>query len=262
MVLRRAALLVVLSLLAAPLRADLPELKAAGRLRVLAVEGSPQFVALAAGAPPGFERELLESFGQLHKVAVEIVPVAGWDALIPALAEGQGDVAASGITITPARQKLVDFTAETFPTRLVVLTRKPHRVVGSVEELRREKVGTIRGTSMADALEAARVPPAAIDDGFASGALPRGLRSGRVTAVVIGVEDAVLESRLDPQLQLGAFVGAPGSLALAVRKDHPQLRDALSAFLANARRSGAWNRLVVKYFGDAAVDVLRRAQER
>ncbi len=70
-------------------------------------------------------------------------------------------MAASGITITPARQKLVDFTAETFPTRLVVLTRKPHRVVGSVEELRREKVGTIQGTSMADALEAARVlrPP-------------------------------------------------------------------------------------------------------
>ncbi len=261
MVLARVAWLAGLLLLPAPpLAADLAEVKAAGRLRVLAVAGSPQFVSLASGAPPGFERELLESFGHLNKLAVEMVPVAGWDVLIPALAEGRGDVAASGITVTPAREKLVDFTAETFPTRLVVLTRKPHPVVSTLEALRQEKVGTIRGTSMADALKAAQVP--GVDDGFASGTLPRGLRSGRVSAVVIGVEDAVLESRLDPALQLGLFMGPPGSLALAVPKDAPRLREALDAFLANARRSGAWNRLVVKYFGEAAVDVLRRAQEQ
>lgn len=259
---RHAVLLVSFSLLAAPLRADLAELKATGRLRVLAVEGSPQFVALKRGAPPGFERELIEAFAKLNKLQVEIVPLPGWDALIPALAEGKGDLAASGITITPARLKLVDFTAETFPTRLVVLTRKPHRVVNSLGELREEKVGTIKGTSMADALKLAQVPAAQLNDSFGSGMLPGALRTGRVTAVVIGIEDAVLEARHDPSLQLGMFLEPPGSLALAVRKDSPQLREAINTFLANARRSGAWNRLVVKYFGDAAVDLLRRAQEQ
>lgn len=261
--LRRAVLVVSFSLLAAPLlQADLAEVKAAGRLRVLAVGGSPQFVSLTDGAPPGFERELLETFAQLNKVQVEVVPVATWDALIPGLAEGRGDLAASGITITPARQRLVDFTAETFPTRLIVLTRRPHRMVNSIEELRQEKVGTIKGTSMADALKRAQVPAVNIDESFASGGLPGGLRSGRVTAVVIGVEDAVLEARQDPSLQLGMFLGPSGSLAVAVRKECPQLREALNQFLANTRRSGAWSRLAVKYFGDAAVDVLRRAQER
>lgn len=237
------------------------ELKTAGTLRVLAVEGSPQFVNLTPGGRPGFDREVLEGFARVHKLSIELVPVSSWDQLLGALVEGRGDLVAGGVTMTAARQRLVDFTAEIFPTRLVVMTRKPHRVVANLKELREERVGTIRGTSMAEVLAQAAIPAHNLDDSFRSGGLPEGLRAGRITASVIGVEDAVIEQRSDPRIQLGMFLGPRGSLAFAVRKDGPQLRSALDTFIETLRHSPAWSRLVVKYFGDAALDVLRRAQD-
>jgi hypothetical protein len=38
------------------------------------------------------------------------------------------------------------------------------------------------------------------------------------------------------------------------------LLKALDEFLENNRRSGAWSRLVVKYFGKTALDVLKKAR--
>jgi ABC-type amino acid transport substrate-binding protein len=177
------------------------------------------------------------------------------------LVEGRADVVAGRFTATEARRRQVDFTAEVFPTRSVVVTRKPHRVVESVAELRRERVGTVRGTSLANAVAAAGVPPANVDDTVPSGGLPQALRSGQVTAIVLGIENAITERRKDPELQVGAFVGPPGALAWAVRKGDRALLAALDEYVASVRRTPTWSRLVVKYFGDEAPEILKRARD-
>jgi lysine/arginine/ornithine transport system substrate-binding protein len=188
------------------------------------------------------------------------VAVDAWVALIPALLEGKGDVVAGRFTATDSRRKLVAFTTEVFPTRNVVLTRKPHPPVMTVEQLRKEKVGTIKGTSMAEAIAAAGVPAANVDDGLPTGGYDDALRSGRITAGVWGVESAIAAQRQDPDLQLGAFLGPPASLAYAVRKGDTALRAALDEYIENLRRTPSWSRLVVKYFGDAAPEVLKKAR--
>jgi ABC-type amino acid transport substrate-binding protein len=154
----------------------------------------------------------------------------------------------------------VDFTVEVFRTRNVVITRKPSRVVTTLDELRQERVGTIRGTTLAQAVADARVPPRNVDDSIAPTAFGDVLRSGKVTAIVDGVEDALLLQQADPDIQLGLFLGAAESLAFAVRKNAPQLRQALDEYLSNFRRTPSWNRLLVKYFGGSALEVLRRAR--
>ena len=58
----------------------------------------------------------------------------------------------------------------------------------------------------------------------------------------------------------GLFLGPPRSLAYAVRKEDGELRHALDEYVAAFRRSPSWSRLVVKYFGEAAPDVLRKAR--
>jgi ABC-type amino acid transport substrate-binding protein len=240
--------------------ADLPAIQKRGTLRVLVVEGSPRFFALPKDAPPGMDREILTGFAAVQKLVLTVVPVASWDVLVPALLEDRGDLAAGGMTVTEARARQVAFTTEVFPTREVVVTRKPHASVTTLEALRTERVGTIKGTSMADALRDARVPAANTDDSFASGKLEEALRSGRVTAVVLGVEDAIVAQQADPEMQIGLFLGAKGSLAFAVRKDSPALLRALDGYVGNVRRTSTWNRLVVKYFGKASLEILQRSQ--
>jgi lysine/arginine/ornithine transport system substrate-binding protein len=256
----KPAVFAVLALVAVPAAAaDFPEVKARGTLRVLAVVLNQEDVFMSTKAGVGFDREVLEGFCALHRVRLEVVPQPGWGALVPALQKDKGDVIAGRFNVTPARQEQIAFTAEVFPSRHVVLTRKPHRVVATEEELKNEKVGTVKGTSMAEVVMA-RVPAANVDDGIPTGTLPEALRSGRVTAVVLGVENAMDAQRKDPLLQLGAFVGPPSSLAYGVRKEDTGLLAALNEYIANLRRSPTWSRLVVKYFGDAAVEVLRKAR--
>ena len=257
---RRPVTLGLLLLLAGAGRAaDLPDIEKRGTLRVLAVPGSDQFFALRDGARPGFDREILEGFARLRKLRIEPVSVASWDGLVPALAEGRGDVAAGGVTATDARRRVVDFTAQVFPSRLVVMTRKPHPAVQTLAQLRGEKVGTIRGTSLAEALSGLALPN--VDDGVPPGGLPDALRSGRVTAVVMGVEDAIAAHQKDPDIRIGLFVGPKASLAFAVRKADPALRQALDEYIANLRRTPTWSRLVVQYFGESALEILQKAQE-
>jgi ABC-type amino acid transport substrate-binding protein len=236
--------------------------KARGTLRVLAVaiDQQDEFFNAQPGESPGFDRELLEAYCTRERLALEVVPVAGWDALIPALQAGKGDLIAGRFTVTESRRKLVDFTAEVFPTRTVVVTRKPTRVVQSLEELRAERVGTVKGSSLAEAVAAAGVPKANVDDSIQPGHLADALEDGKVTAVIQGVEDAILAQREDPALQLGLFVGPPGSLAWAVRKGEPALLRSLNDHVSNVRRSPSWSRLVVKYFGESALDVLKKAR--
>jgi hypothetical protein len=56
------------------------------------------------------------------------------------------------------------------------------------------------------------------------------------------------------------FLGPPRSLAYAVRKQDAELKRALDEYIGAFRRSPSWSRLVVKYFGEAAPDVLKKAR--
>ena len=240
---------------------DLDEIKQRGALRVLRmdVRGTDEFFPPDGGNRLGFDRELLDGFASLHRVRLEPVTVSSWDGLIPALLQGRGDVIAGRFTVTEARQKQVSFTSEVFPTRNVVLTRRPGRDVATLEQLRAEKVGTIKGTSMAEAVAAAGVPH--VVDTITTGKLPEALQTGQVTAVVLGVENAITAQRDDAAMQIGLFLGPPRSLAYAVRKTDAALLAALNEYIDNVRRTPTWSRLVVKYFGEAAPEILRKARQ-
>jgi ABC-type amino acid transport substrate-binding protein len=74
----------------------------------------------------------------------------------------------------------------------------------------------------------------------------------------MSVSDGALMMQKDAELQAGAFVGAAAKAAWAVRKQDAALRKALDEYIDNAHRSGAWSRLVAKYFGEQALTVLGR----
>ena len=254
--------LAVAILTAAPLSAaDLADVKARGTLRVIVMplSATDEFFPLPAGARPGFDRALLDGFVALHRIKLEVVAVEGWDNLIPALLQGRGDLIAGRFTVTDTRLKQIAFTSEVFPSRNVVLTRKPHAPVATVEALREEKVGTIKGSSMAEAVRAV-VPAPNVDDSFPPGGLPGALVAGKVSAVVLGVESAIAAQRQDQEMELGTFVGPPRSLAYGVRKQDAALLQALNEYIDNVRRTPTWSRLVVEYFGASAPDILRKVR--
>lgn len=244
--------------------ADLPEIRERGTLRVLAVldENRPEFFSTSPARPPGFDHEIVQGFARLHDLELEVVEQSGWGDLVPALLAGKGDLIAGRFSDTPERRREIDFTVEVFPSRYVVITRRPHPKVTTLDGLRAARVGTSAGSSMAEALRSAGVPERNIDDSLPPGSYAEALRDGAVEAVVWGVESAVAMQREDPEVELGLFLGTPNSLAWGVRKSDTELRAALDEYIENTRHGMAWNRLVVKYFGEAAPEILKKARER
>jgi ABC-type amino acid transport substrate-binding protein len=241
---------------------DAGELQRRGTLRVLAVVSGEEtyFVSGRPDLPPGFDVEMLEGFARLHGLKLEMVPVSRWDALIPSLKQAKGDLIAGGFTDTETRRQQIDFTTEVFPTRSVVMTRKPDAVVQSVEELKGRKVGTIRGTFMEEELAQAGITN--VDTSIPTGELAQALRTGRIGAAVDGLEAALTAKGRDADLQCGIFLGRPSSLAYGVRKGDRVLLDALNAYISNVRRTSTWSRLVVKYFGPSSLEILSKARGR
>jgi len=215
--------------------------------------------AQAAQGYPGFDYEVLEGFAKLRKARLEVEFSPTWDGLVPALLEGRSDVVAGGFSDTAARRQKIDFSSEVFPSRDVVVTRKPQPAITTVEALRAARVVTHRGTSMAEALLAAGVPPANVTY-ITEGNVADVLRTGKAQAGVLGLEVAMLARQRDPELQLGLFLGQPGSLAYGLRKGDAELKAALDGYLLNLRRSPTWGRLVVKYFGGSALEILKAAR--
>jgi len=228
---------------------------------VMPAPDEAHFFNTGPSGEPGFDREIVDSFAKLHDLELEVVTVSSWGELVPALIADRGDMIAGTFTATEARRREIAFTVEVFPTRIVVVSRDPSPPVESLESLREKKVGCITGSSPAAALRSAGVPEARVDDGIPSGGLLAALESGRVEAAALEVPAAILAQRDDPAIHLGVFLGEPASLAYGVRKQDTALLAALDQYLSYQRRGMGWSRLVVKYFGEAAPEILKRTRD-
>lgn len=236
---------------------DLPEVRSRGVLRVIAQAHEPKELFNLGAGEPGFEREVIEGFAKLHAVKVEPVVAPSSADRIPMLGRDRGDVII-GIVDLPERRRQVAFTGEVLPVRHMAMTHKPHAPIRSVEALRAAKVGVVRNTSWARAAEEAGVAAEATTLFADRADVFDALRDGRIEATVITLTDGILAIKSRPGLEAGVLLGEPGSSAFAVRKGDAALLAALDEYLGNFRKSPSWNRLLVKYFGDQALDVLGR----
>ena len=256
------ALIAALVLAVAPLGAgDLAEVRARGALRVLAAsDEDPEWFSMTGGDAPGFEREVLEGFARLHRLRFEVVPVDKWEEAIPRLVAGRGDVLA-GVNDTEARRKLIAFTSELLPAKNVVVSLEPAPVVRSLADLRAARVAVVPHTTWAEAVARSGVPASRVESVEDVPAALAALEAGRATAAVMDVLDYLQHRRRDKRVQLGLILGEALSSAWGVRKTDPELRDALDAYLIGLKKSAAWSRILVRYFGDDAPLALGRGVE-
>jgi len=252
--------LAIAASLAVPAAADdLPAIRKRGTLRVLVEPDTLVELYDMKGNAGGMEREIVESFARLQQLEVETVRTPFEDR-IPGLQKGSGDMIAGGLVASAARRELVAFSEEVLPSRQVAVTRAPGRPVEVRDQLRTMTVGVVKGGTAIDLLLAVGVPRAQILE-FPSDTLLAQVKSGKVQAVIMSTTWAISELRKDAAWRLGAFLGTPTGIAFAVRKDQPQLLKALNEYVGNLRHTPTWSRLVVKYFGESAREVLARARQ-
>jgi len=99
------------------------EVKKRGTLRVGMATFVPWAMRSKSGGLIGYEIDVATQLAKDMSVQVEFVPTP-WDGIIPSLLTGKFDVIIGGMTITPARNLTVDFTAPYANTGLDIVASK------------------------------------------------------------------------------------------------------------------------------------------
>jgi polar amino acid transport system substrate-binding protein len=113
---------------------DLPDLQ--GREVVVAVENAYpplQFVDPETGEAIGWEYDAMDQIAERLNMEVSYETIS-WDAMIPAVAEGQFDLGMTGITIREDRAEIVDFSAPYMRSEMVMMVRDDEERFASAEE--------------------------------------------------------------------------------------------------------------------------------
>jgi len=194
------------------------------------------------------------------KVRVVFIPLPR-DQLLPGLVAGKGDIAAANLTITPERQKLVDFTiAGLSNVSEVVVTGPASPKVSSVDDLSGKEVFVRKSSSyyetLADLnrkLAAEKKLPITLKEApetLEDEDLLEMLNAGLVALIVVDKHKADFWKQIFPQLTVhdNVAVRTGGDIAWAFRKDSPQLKAVLDDFATrNKVGTATGNQLLTRY---------------
>lgn len=212
-----------------------------------------------------FERDLNKKFATKHlPVKVYMIPVAR-DQLLPALIAGKGDIAAANLTMTSAREKLVDFSAPVYMNVSEIIVSGPASPkVSSVDDLAGKEIFVRKSSSYYDSLAALNQrfaaqhrPPVSIKfapEELEDEDLAEMLNAGLIPLIVMDRHKSDLWKQVFPKITVHEDIAirTSGEIAPAIRKGSPKLKAALDDFVARHRQgTAAGNMILVRYLKNA-----------
>ena len=202
------------------------------------------YVDEKTGQPAGFDVDSKTTgFEITHK------PMA-WDGIIPALVAKQIDMVGSGMSITPERSKVVQFSDPYWTVSRVFLVSADSKLTADDILGQKIKLGVQRGTSEANAIKQEQQEkgypfelrfyesaPLAVED----------LLNGRIQAALMDelpADDAIAKGRA---LKKVGTHGKPDGFGWALRKDDKELRALIDEGYRKLMADPYWKELQKKY---------------
>jgi polar amino acid transport system substrate-binding protein len=208
------------------------------------------FESIQGGEEVGFDVELTEEIASRLDLEVEWV-VADFDTIFTAVAGGQFDMVAAASTITPKRDREVDFSIPYFNSRqaLVVNTAETPDLISTDQLESGDVVGAQRGTTGLAWVEENLVPDGIQVQTFTSATDGlRALEGGAMTAFVAD-EPFVAEAIADlPSLEVVQGIDTDEKYGFAFSPSNPELRDAVNIMLAEVIADGTYEQIYTKWF--------------
>ncbi len=251
-----------------PFTGDWPEMRQRRMLRALVVYSRTLYF-VDRGKQRGVTYEVLKAFEDDINVRlrtrklrfhVVFVPVPR-DELIPALLAGRGDIAAGNLVITPERQRVVDFTAPILDdVSELVVTGPSGPQITSVDGLAGREVHVRRSSSYWERLEAlnrrlaregktpARLIP--VSEDLEDEDLLEMVNAGLIPTTICdsyqtGFWKQFYENLVfDPSVALSTG----DQVAWMMRKDSPQLKAVLDAFVGKHRKGTAFGNALIRQY--------------
>lgn len=199
------------------------------------------------GEAVGFDVDLMDALCERLNCEAEFVTTA-WDGIFAALAQGEFDMVVSGVSITPERDEIVDFSEPYLVVSQAVLMRVDDEGLAiedyqSGGKLLAAQIGT---TNAALAEELVGRDNVRLYDQFAGAVLA--LQNGDIDGVVIdGTSAAAYEQQFAGELTVG-ITGLQSDPLGLVFQEGDALVDAFNAALEELKADGTIDEITAKYF--------------
>ncbi len=209
-----------------------------------------EFLDKSSGEITGFDIDLIKAIALDQGFEVEVKNL-GFDGLVPAVVSGTIDMAASGMTITQERAKVVCFSDAYINAGLALAVRDCDAQIESVDDLQGKTVGAQIGTTGAIKVKELQ----------ASGKIAKMITYNTIDMAMLdlinGGVDAVINdlpvtkvyiNKQPGKVKMVGDVLTSESYGFAMNKENTELLQKVNAGLANLRKSGEYDKLMKKYF--------------
>lgn len=222
----------------------------------IGVEGAypPFSEKLPDGTLAGFDIDMANALCEAMNVECTLVE-QDWDGIIPALMAKKYDAIIASMSITPDRQKVVDFTGKYYQTPAKFVAKKGTEVEETNEGMKDMVIGVQRGTTHEDYMNK-RFPDVELKLYGTQDEVYLDLVSGRIDAFMsdsVAAKDGFVETE-----QGADFMFLPGDhidpaihgegAGIAVRKTDTELKAMFNDAIAKIRADGTYEKVASKYF--------------
>jgi membrane-bound lytic murein transglycosylase MltF len=230
---------------------------------------SRTFYFLDRGKQRGASYELLKEFekfvnkklkAKTLKVRIYFIPVTR-DQLIPWLVEGRGDIAAANLTITPLRQKQVDFSDPWIPDVKELLVTGPSAPpVKSLDDLAGKEIHVRPSSSYYESLVLLnqsfqktgkpKMNLVAADEMFQDEDLAEMVNAGLIPMIVMDSHKAQFWEQIFENIKVhpDIAVRTGGEIAWAFRKNSPKLKTVVNEFIKGHKKGTLLGNILLKRY--------------
>jgi polar amino acid transport system substrate-binding protein len=199
----------------------------------------------------GFDIDLVTAVAKANKLKPNLV-VTGFEGIQSgqALNSGKCDIAIAGMTITPERKKVIDFTDPYFDATQALLTTD--KSVDSMDALDGKTLGVMSGTT-GELYAKDKAPKGATVKSFENlGVQTQALKAGTVDAIIQDNGPLLDYAKKNPETQVTAEFNTGEQYGMAVKKGgNDKLLKSANDTIAKLKSSGEYDTLYKKWFGKA-----------
>lgn len=200
----------------------------------------------------GYDADIAKSIAQKLGVQAEFI-TGEFSGLIEGLQKDKYDVLISQVTITDDRKKTMDFSNPYIKNSVNVVVKGDNNTIKSIDDFKGKKIGVGLGTNDEKYLRETAMPKvgnfeiATYNDVITS---LTDLNTGRIDATInnmFALKPLIEKNKLNLKA-----VGAPikeDFAGVAMRKNNPELLDAINKALADMKNDGTLKQIHQKWFG-------------
>ena len=212
----------------------------------------------ADGKLIGYEIELVDALCAQMKAKCEVIS-QDWDGLIPGLNAQKFDAIIAGMSITPERKEVVEFTDPYFHTGIILIGKKGDDI--RVDALKGQPIASQRSTVASQYLQDEHADAdIKLYDTQDNAYLD--LTSGRVRAMmsdkVTGIDWLKTDAGKDYEVKGQEISTDEDAMGIALRKGDPLVAKFNKA-LAELKENGTYDQITGSYFGTSSTAAAQKA---